>query len=311
MSVSTHLKLGVFALAALAGAIAIALVLGLRGVRSETIGYHTYFDESVQGLDVGSPVKYRGVRIGSVRSIEIAPDRRHVDVAMGLDAGDAARLGLDDGAPALFAQLAVQGITGVKFVDLDVAHANERAAPPLPFPTPTRTIPARSSLMKSLEDNLQAIGNRLPEVVDRTISTMEKLELVLDDLHAQHVPARVATTLGDLDTTVLDLQRLVRGVAKAELPARAGRAIDELHETVAGTKDLVAKVGELATVLVSARRAFDAFGDLGVAAGGTTDQLDQTLRTLDEAAAALRDFVDALDRDPDMLVKGRAKAVPR
>jgi paraquat-inducible protein B len=315
MSVSTHLKLGLFALAAVAAVVAIAVALGIRGVRTDTVHYHSYFDESVQGLEVGSPVKYRGVKIGNVTAIEIAVDRRHVDVTLALDTRDARRLGLgaSDDEPAVpsgfEAQLAVQGITGVKFVDLDVPRANVPPPPALPFATARRTIPARSSLIKSLEDNLTAIGGRLPELVDHTDATMAKLARVLDDLGAERVPSRVATALDDLDATVLDLQRLVRGVSRAQLPARAGRAIDELHDTVSGTKELVAKVGEQASVLASARRAFDAFGDLGVSAGGSAEQLDRTLRTLDEAAASLRDFLDALDRDPDMLVKGRAKAV--
>ena len=43
--------------------------------------YVTYFDESVQGLQVDSIVKFRGVDIGTVRKIGVAPDQRLVEVS--------------------------------------------------------------------------------------------------------------------------------------------------------------------------------------------------------------------------------------
>src|SRR5689334_9285868 len=115
---ATQLKLGAFVLVAIAAAIAVALGLGLRG-RVSTLRYHTYFDENVQGLELGSPVTFRGVRIGAVGAIAIAPDRVHVDVALDIRERDAVQLDLDTRGPAMRARLETQGITGVKYVDVD------------------------------------------------------------------------------------------------------------------------------------------------------------------------------------------------
>jgi phospholipid/cholesterol/gamma-HCH transport system substrate-binding protein len=309
MAATTHVKLGLLALATLAGAVAIAFALGIRGLRTDVVPYHAYFDESVQGLEIGSPVKYRGVRIGSVSAVQIAPDRKHVDVTLALGTRDARRLGIADQTPGLFAQLAIQGITGVKFVDLDF-FATDQQPTALPFPTAERTLPTRSSLMKGLGDNLEAVGSRLPELADRTITTMTKLDRVLDELHDQHLPARIGTAIADVDATVLDLRRLIASVERAQLPEKTARTVDELRTTIASGKTLVDKLEAQIGVVESMRRAFDAAGDLGVKAGRTPEQLERTLRDLDRAATAVREFFDALDRDPDMLVKGRARRQP-
>ena len=78
---TNHFKLGLFVLGALGASMGAAVAFGASAAKHQTVTYHTFFNESVQGLDVGTPVKYRGVPIGVVAGIDIAPDRRHVDVS--------------------------------------------------------------------------------------------------------------------------------------------------------------------------------------------------------------------------------------
>lgn len=47
--------------------------------------YSVYFDESVRGLQVDSAIKYRGVDIGKVQSIDVAPDYRLIEVIMKIE----------------------------------------------------------------------------------------------------------------------------------------------------------------------------------------------------------------------------------
>ena len=61
-------------------------------------------------------------------------------------------------------------------------------------------------------------------------------------------------------------------------------------------------------LVASIRRASDAFGTLGRGAGSTTRELDKTLREVRDAAESIRVLTEAIERDPDMLLKGRAKA---
>src|SRR5262249_57932091 len=73
-------KLGLFIVVTVAMGIAALFWLAQGRFRRDTFSAVAYFNESVQGLEVGSPLKFRGVPTGVVSDITIAPDRRHVQV---------------------------------------------------------------------------------------------------------------------------------------------------------------------------------------------------------------------------------------
>src|SRR3954469_9383277 len=91
-----HFKIGLFVILACCAAVGTAVALGAERIKKDTVRYHTYFDESVHGLDVGAPVQFRGVSIGAVGAISVAPDHRLVDVVEDLDLGAIRRMGLSD-----------------------------------------------------------------------------------------------------------------------------------------------------------------------------------------------------------------------
>ena len=68
-------------------AILVFIWLGMSRFLQKGRFYVTYFDESVQGLDVDSPVKYRGVFIGRVESIGVAPDSKLIKVVLKIESG--------------------------------------------------------------------------------------------------------------------------------------------------------------------------------------------------------------------------------
>ncbi|HSO35677.1 MAG TPA: MlaD family protein [Labilithrix sp.] len=306
---TTHFKLGIFTALALAAALVVAFGLGWHGVASaDTVRYHTYFDETVQGLEIGSPVKFRGVLIGSVAGIKIAPDRKHVDVALSLNTADTRALGLAERTPELRAQLGTQGITGVKFIDIDLFDPRTNPAPQLSFRPAENYIPARVSFMKGLEDKVEVLSQRLPELVDTTVATLQRIEVILVDFHGQRLPDRMGKAIDNIDGAVSDMRRLIRHLDGAQIPDKTAAAIDSLTAAVAKVNTVLEGIGGDGGLVASTQRATDSIGDLGRSTSGSAARLERTLRDLDEAAVAIRALADAIDRDPDMLVKGRAKA---
>ncbi|MDB4989318.1 MAG: uncharacterized protein JWN04_4496, partial [Myxococcaceae bacterium] len=72
---TNHWKLGLFVLTSvILGLMGIVFLAG-RALQKDTVRYTSFFDESVTGLNTGSPVSYRGVTVGNVQDINIARDR--------------------------------------------------------------------------------------------------------------------------------------------------------------------------------------------------------------------------------------------
>jgi ABC-type transporter Mla subunit MlaD len=305
---STHVRLGLLAIAGMIAATAAIFALGLHGSRAATVIYHTYFDESVQGLDIGAPVKYRGVRIGNIAAIEIAPDRKRVDVSLELIESDVQRLGFASATPDLRTELSSQGITGVKFIEIDFVDPAASPPPVLPFPPAGNYLAARASMLKGLQDNLEAVGQKLPQLVDRAIATLDKLEVVLDDFSGQHVTRQVADVVAGIGRATADVRSLVQHVDRAQLGDRAAGALGKLDGTVAKLDRVLDRLDGDAGLVASARRAAESIGDVGIGATGSALELERTLHDIGDAAQALRALVEAIDRDPDMLVKGRARS---
>jgi paraquat-inducible protein B len=67
--------IGAFVLGAVALAVAAVLVLGAGKFFTTVHTYITYFEGSVKGLNIGSPVMFRGVKVGEVTSISIMFDK--------------------------------------------------------------------------------------------------------------------------------------------------------------------------------------------------------------------------------------------
>ena len=266
----THFKLGLLALASVAALIAAAFGLGIHLERVPTVEYHTYVDESVQGLDVGAAVKYRGVQIGNVSAIVLAPDNRLVDVSLAIRTHEASQLGLASPPPALRAQVTSVGITGVKFVDLDFVEASASPPPALSFAPAEHYIPARPSLFATLSNS----SDRITRLVDNADRTLQDIESVTHDLRDANLPARVSAAIDDI--------RRVARHTDASL-TRADRVLD------------------------SGGKAIDTLAALGRRTLPSTAELARTLRDIGDAARSFRDLVDAVEREPDILVKGRAR----
>ncbi len=326
---SNHWKLGLFVVVGVMLFLVLMIVLGASSLKKESVAYETYFDESVQGLDVGSPVKFRGVTIGNVSAIDIAPDRRHVKVVSAITVSELVSLKLVDTSqkarllpfnlhrPVTLAvpedlrmQLVSAGITGVKFISIDFFDVKDNPPPSLPFPVPPNYIPSAASTMKNLEDAVVRAVDRFPDIADQLLLVTTRVNHLLGVIDDEKIVEEAGATLRHASGLLAALQVSAKQADIGGLSSEARRAIGGMNLAIAHLDTLLTKVGSDKGLLMSAQRATDSIGDLAGGAKSIGTELGDTLRDIREAADSIQRLSDALDTDSDMLLKGRAKGRP-
>ena len=147
-----------------------AVWLGSTG-RHDDVVYRIHFPDSVSGLAVGDPVKYRGVDVGTVKSMIIDPDNSllvRVDVRLRKETP----VKTDTKA-----SLAMKGITGVVFIEL---NGGDPAAQTLLAATPPDKIPE----IPSEKTGLKAMLDALPKVVDKFAAIEDQIKKVVTGVGA-------------------------------------------------------------------------------------------------------------------------------
>ena len=312
---TNHWKLGAFVGGTVLLALAGAVVLAGQAMQVETVSYTSYFDEAVTGLEVGSPVTFRGVKIGSVSDIDVAQDRRHVEVTTSLSVEVLKRLGLASTRagevtrlavpPGLRVQLASTGLTGIKYLQIDFFEVE--GAPPevLPFPVPANFLPATPSTLKNVEGSVVRALDQLPDLVQKLDGLATRSNALLDELAGRQLPAKAAATLDGTARLVGALQGKLDEIPAAALARQAGATLAALEASLARLDRTLERLDGEDGLLASALRTSDQLGE--VAGPRLGADLAETGRDVREAAVAIRQLTEALQRDPDMLLKGKAE----
>ena len=292
-----------------------------------------YFDESVHGLDQGSAVKLRGVRVGRVIDLNLRYDeqRNHSLVAVTcefskdvisdnrgqlINVADRAELeGLV--RRGLRARLEVQALaTGLLFVGLDFLDPKEN--PPtvpvaearyvvVPF-VPSAIVEFQASVTEVLSNlkkiDLPGISKSLTALITETRKQLEGVDLrgVSEQWKRTGAQVEALATGPDVKRTFDNLNTAI-GEFRATV-TKLDRQIEPVAGGVNATLDEAKKA-----VLVFAETAGAAKNFIAANAGIGAD-VAETLGRLDEAAEAVRRLADFLERNPGALIAGRKATAP-
>lgn len=315
-------KLGLFVVLGVSAALGAVAFFGSRSFQKETVSYKTFFDESVQGLEIGSPVKFRGVTIGSVVSIDIASDRRHVEVTyeLGVKVLDALGLAVEKRRlqerrlfipPDLRAQLASTGITGVMFIQMDFFNEAAHPPPELAFELPTNHIPSAGSMLKNIGDSVVGAVEGFPEVVRQLLAVLERVNGILNEFEGEGIFQKAGKTLLVLNKVLAQVDAALVDIAPGQLSKDARAALTSLNTAVLSLDALLVQVGGEQGLAVSLRQTSDSMGAMAQSANRVGPAIEDASRDVQGAARAVQRLADALELDPDMLLKGRGKQVSK
>jgi paraquat-inducible protein B len=169
------------------------------------------------------------------------------------------------------------------------------------------TIPSTQSMMKNLEDSLVHAVDRFPEIADQVIHVLGQLSRLLDSLDQRNLGAQAGDTLANANRVVEEIRSAVHGLDTEKLSVQAQATMSGLNEMLARTSALVDRLQSDKGVVASAERAASAVGDMAHGARGLGTEVEDTLQEVRDAAAAIKELGDSLERDPDMLLKGKSR----
>lgn len=309
MAPAKPLVVGSFVLGALALGVVGILMFGGRSLFTRVNRVVVIFSGSVAGLDVGSPVTFRGVRIGKVKSIRVQIDvKSHQDsIPVYLDL-EPARVTWTGGRPpnpndlsdlemsvrsGLRAQLISQSyVTGQLTVNLDL-H------PQLPVIEPVTIdglpeIPAIPSDLQDLKDQFRRLD--LPGLGQKTRDALVSLQRTLDTLNgviapvAQSLQSTLATTTQAVSRVQADAARTLATIDQLAADGRGqlktnGDDLDRLLQTAQRTAT------EADTLLASLNDMTDAHSEM-------RGDLQASLRDLAASSSSLRILTEDLQRNP-------------
>jgi phospholipid/cholesterol/gamma-HCH transport system substrate-binding protein len=199
----TKFAVGLFVAIGIAFAILVTIWLGMSRFLEKGRFYATYFDESVQGLDVDSPVKYRGVFTGRVESISVAPDSKLIKVILKIDSDQK----LDQN---IVAQLKSVGITGSMFVELDQKKEGQPdQSPHLSFPSEFPIIASKPSEISGLMGGINELLNQiksldLDEIVGKIKTTLDNINQTVDDANVQRISKKIESSIESMERILAD-----------------------------------------------------------------------------------------------------------
>jgi len=284
------------------GALLIGGVLWLSSGKSYSKAYDTYLiymSESVSGLSLDAPVRYRGVQIGSVRRIALAPGNAKL-VQLTLD--------IERGTPVkqdTVAVLQVQGLTGIAHVDLSGGSSD---SPPLKAGSGEKypVISTGPSLMLRLDTGVTALLgnlNRSSESVNALLDEENRAVLRRTLANLERLSGTLAAHTGEIDAGLSRASRTMKNTER--LTALANAELPQLLQRIQRSADAFDRMAN-----ETARASSSAASTVESVRTEALPEARQAITELHELTASLRRFSEALERNPGMLLQGRPAVPP-
>jgi len=320
--------IGIFVVGAIALAIAAVLILGSGKFFKQTVRAVCYFEGSVGGLNIGAPVVFRGVKIGSVTNvllrletsklvfsipvyIEIEPDKFTAIGSRPTKPGENFKVFIERG---LSASLESQSfVTGQMQVGLDLRPDKPRKFSEFKFDPKTPEIPTTPTPMQELAKKIEKIP--IDEIFDKLASALDGIDklvkspeipqairsvnLALEDVRklVQNVDNRVGPLASSIEGTVNDYGKLARDAGNKIDTLSLGLS-DTIKEIQKAVSSIEKTLGEAQLTLAEAKRTLSEDSTLSY-------EITETLQELQKGARSIRFLADDLKRRPESVLWGK------
>ena len=337
----SYFKIGLFVICAIViGVIGVVVLGGGKFFQKKNI-IETYIDESVQGLDVGSPVKFRGVLVGNVEEITLTGveygTRRGYVVVRADISRNVFQFSLADPAnPAFIAEvqrglrvrLAPQGLTGQAYLEAD--YLNPKLNPPLEIDWRPKYpyVPSAQSKITQLSDAVERILRNVEQLdIQRLIGSVESSLKTIDKLasgaNLDKISTQAVALLTEVRQTNLQLKQVVGGSelkdAVKDAAVAAGTARQILERADKPLSQLIADLPKASESINRVAQRLDAvtanlpetnaqfrqtLQQLNRLISGQQRDIEKTVENLRSMSESLKEAVDNSKKYPSQLLFG-------
>lgn len=268
--------------------------------------YVSFFDESVQGLQMDSSVKYRGVDVGRVERIRVAPDYKLVEVVMKVELeGDLQQ--------NTVAQLKTAGITGIVFIELDRKKPGDPDfAPDINFAAEYPIIPSRPSELRQLLSGVDEVLQNIRKIdfeglFDQFKSVGKATENLLAGKKMNNIMTNLESTTASMDRAVTRIDSVVAEGKIEEILTDARESLVEAKTLIKGVRKEV----EALKLADTAEKANLLMQGIDRRSRAITTDLRTTSENLQQSSETLQDFLDRVNTTPSDLIFSAPPAVRR
>jgi len=336
-------KIGLFVIGATVSLAALLVMLGAGKLFQSKVIMETYFDESVQGLELGSKVKYRGVVVGEVKSIGFTYTRYQLDVPMSdrlryviveatilprliggrsgggdLTRSETSKAEIEKG---LRVRLAPQGITGTNYLEIDYVDPDKNPVLPIKWEPDNLYIPSARSTVTQFVAAASDILEQLRKLdLDATIANLNRLLVSannrIEAVDSKGISDQTKRLLAKVDAKLDQLPMDKIGKESAELLAElrttnqklAAILDDPAWKNLPGNADAAVvgakKLVEDPNLASTIAHMQRTLARLDRIIGGGEGDLSATLENLRQISDNLRDLTENAKRYPSGVLLG-------
>lgn len=329
--------IGAFVLGAFFLALGALIILGGGKLFARQVPVVMYFDGSLAGLSPGSPITFRGVRVGQVTNVFLRYDQSRSDILIpvfGVIEPDQIKVVGDPPpgeAPAgdgkgrdlknligkgLRGQLAVASlVTGQMSVNLDIYPSSRSAnagANTNANPYSDRTvIPTVPSTIEAVQDTLKTVIQKvsqlpLDQILEEIRGTIKSVTEVVNDPELREVVPNFNAALVNFRQLSGDLNKTLAPLA-TRLETASGKADETLAQAQAGFSQMQRAFAALEQASTRTTQTMSSANALLQPGSSVFFDLSTALREVTNTARSLRSLSDNLARDPNSILFGRAR----
>jgi phospholipid/cholesterol/gamma-HCH transport system substrate-binding protein len=258
--------------------------------------YVIFFDESVEGLLPESSVNYQGVRVGEIRRVSIAPDRKLIMVEARIYQPEIIQ-------ETTVAQLTLAGIAGGVYVNLyQVAGEDSIQQPEIAFAVKHPIIPSQPSDLQGLMADAKTIIRKISRIdflaiTEPLAEAMEATRSLMAGDQMKQIMARVAEATAELEQTASVLKQVVSQKELSELVAEMKGTLVEARSLLENAN---AELGRM-KVVETTERAEEVTDQIGKQTNLIALQMREVMENLRQASRTLNLVVERVYNQPSQL----------